>query len=271
MEHIFGAELTEDGIHTRHAADGGYHDVGIDMGILLGHHQPQVVLGRLCLIDEHHRCRPTGGNLTDHLRSDGACRTRDEDAATAEQLADGLHIDLDLSTRQQIFNGNLLELDIIVLRLVIIIAGLPVLHVTIYLDSVLGHEYLHTHTNEKILQVLVLTEVVRTIGRHEHGSDMIVFNHLTQVIFHREHFLTHKLVVTQTTVVGDESLEDEATGGLRTNALCQSNTTTLGTIDQHAQGSVVGSGHIKYCLYQHAHTPHGQGGDNVHEDDLTAC
>ena len=40
MEHVFRPELVEDGIHARFAADSGNHNVRIDMGILLGHHQP---------------------------------------------------------------------------------------------------------------------------------------------------------------------------------------------------------------------------------------
>ena len=98
---------------------------------------------------------------------------------------------------------------------------------------------------------------------------MVVFNHLTQVVFHREHLLTHEIVVTQTTVVGDETFQDEATGRLRADALCQSDTTALGAIDEHAQGSVVGGGHIEDRLHQHTHGPHDQRGNDEHEDNLT--
>ena len=250
MEHVLGPELVEDGVHARLTADGGDHRVRIDIGILLGHHQPDVVLRRLRLVYQHHRCRLTSGNLTDHLGADGACRTRDEDTTAAEHLTHRLHVDLDLLTWQQVFNRNLLQLDFAILRFVFIIGRPPVLHVAVHLDSILRHENLHAHTDEQILQILVLSEVVRSIRRHKHGSDVIVFDHLAQVVFHREHFLTHELIVTQTAVVGDETLQDEATGRLCTDALCQSDATTLCAIDQHTKRTIVGCGHIVDHLHQ---------------------
>ena len=262
MEYVLRTELVEDSVHSRLAANSGDHHMHIDVGELLGHHQPQVVLGCLCLVDQHHSGRLTGGNLSDHLRTNRASRASDEDATTIEQLAHRLHIDLDFGTRQKVFNRHLLQLYLSYFRLLIFFAKF------LDLDSVLSHENLHAQANQQVLQLLVLTEVVRTIRRHEHGTDMIIFNHLPQVVLHRKHLLADKFIMAQATVMGDEALQYETT--LCTNALCQSDATTLCSVDQYTQGIIIGRRHIVDCLHQHTHGPHGHGGNHIHQDDLAS-
>ena len=67
MEHIVRAEALEDTLHVRLVADTRYHRFGRDIRILVLHHQTDIMLRGLCLVDEHHRSRFELSHLTNHL------------------------------------------------------------------------------------------------------------------------------------------------------------------------------------------------------------
>ena len=67
MEHIVGLEASEDILHTLLLTDGSDHSLCLDMRKLLGHHQTDVMLRRLGLVNQHHRSRLELSHLPHHL------------------------------------------------------------------------------------------------------------------------------------------------------------------------------------------------------------
>lgn len=84
MEHVVGTVLREYHIHTSFLAY--RHDNGLcrDVGVLLCHHEADVVLGCFGLVDEYQLCGLELGYLTYYLAADAACRTSDEHVLSLE-------------------------------------------------------------------------------------------------------------------------------------------------------------------------------------------
>ena len=67
MEDIVRTETLEDILHVRLVADTRYHGLGRETRILVLHHQTDIMLWGLCLVDEHHRSWFELSHLTNHL------------------------------------------------------------------------------------------------------------------------------------------------------------------------------------------------------------
>ena len=158
MEHVVGPVLAEDGIHTCDAVDAGDDGLGLDIGEVLGHHQADIVLRGLCLVDEHHVLGLIGRYLAHHLGADTAGRTRDEDGLALEQFSHRLHVNVDLGTGKQVFDGDLLELH----ALNLFVGQLSVLELGLL--GRLGHEDLTAGTYQQVLYLLVVAELLGTKG-----------------------------------------------------------------------------------------------------------
>ena len=78
--------------------------------MVVSHIEAHIVHWGFCLIDKNEFGRLELGNLTRHLGTDTAGRTRDENAFTTEHIADGIEIDLNLFARKEVFDFNLAEL-----------------------------------------------------------------------------------------------------------------------------------------------------------------
>ena len=72
MEHIVRAEGSEHALHACTAADAGHHHFTGNVREFVGHHQADVVLRCLGLVDEHHLGWVEGSHLSDDLGADGA-------------------------------------------------------------------------------------------------------------------------------------------------------------------------------------------------------
>ena len=114
MEHIVGTEGAEHGFHTGLATDAGHDGLALDLREFLGHHETDVVLRGLGLVDEHHRSRLELGHLSHHLTPDRTGRTGDEHALTLQQLFHTLQVDADFLTRQELFDRDLTQLQLTV-------------------------------------------------------------------------------------------------------------------------------------------------------------
>ena len=67
------------------------------------HHQANVVLRRLGLVDKHHLLRLELGNLAHHLATNAACRACDEHTLAMQLVAHRIKVDFDFRARQQVF------------------------------------------------------------------------------------------------------------------------------------------------------------------------
>ena len=84
MEHVVRPERTEDLLHTALTADTRHHHLRLNVREVPRHHQTDIVLGRLGLVDEHHLGRFEGGHLAHHLRTDTTGRTSDQHTRTLQ-------------------------------------------------------------------------------------------------------------------------------------------------------------------------------------------
>ena len=79
MEHIVRTIFPEQGIHTGNPADTRHDDLSLDIRKILVHHQPDIMLWCLRLVNEDHRGRLKVSYLSDHLRTDRTGRACDKD------------------------------------------------------------------------------------------------------------------------------------------------------------------------------------------------
>ena len=63
MEHVVRHVVGEDALHALLLADGGDDGLRADLGEIPRHHQPDVMLRRLCLVYQYH----DGGFIGRHL------------------------------------------------------------------------------------------------------------------------------------------------------------------------------------------------------------
>ena len=88
VEDKLRTETLEYGLHPVLVCDTGDKRGGFHSRIRLAHHQPDVVLGTLRGVDEHHLGRSKRGYLADYLAADASGGTGDKDPGP---LQIGLH------------------------------------------------------------------------------------------------------------------------------------------------------------------------------------
>ena len=77
---------------------------------ILRHHQSDIMLRRLSLVDQHHLGRVELRNLAHHLTTDTTCRTRYQHTLSLHLALHGMQVHLDLIARQQVLNLHLAQL-----------------------------------------------------------------------------------------------------------------------------------------------------------------
>ena len=103
--------------------------------------------------------------------------------------------------------------------------------------GILSHVNLSTSPENNILQILVLTELLRSIRCYENALDIIVLDNLSQIVRDRVYSFTHNLLVLRVLMMRNESFDYVASGALVLDILCQSHTTRHGTIDEHTHST----------------------------------
>ena len=227
MEHVVGLELTEDLLHTALVADTRHHGLRGNLRESLGHHQTNVVLRGLGLVDEHQRSGLELGHLTHDLRTDTTGRTGDQHSLVGEQLGHRLQVHTDLIARQKVLHTHRTQLHGLEVRLVVILRHIR----TVQRLDILGHIDLRTSTDNRILQLLVMTEVLRTVRGHQHGLDVVLLDDLTDILTDGIHLLAHDLLVLRVLMMRDKTLHHITTWTLGLNILGQTDTALHGTID----------------------------------------
>ena len=201
MEHVVWAELTEDCLHAVLLADACHHGVGDDVGIVLFHHQTDVVLWRLCLVYEHHLCGMIDSYLSHHLAAYRASRTGDEHLAAAEQLAHTVHVDLDFFAWQQVLYLHLSHRHLHLCLAILV----PLL-------CALGDVYLKSCLDEEVLQFAVLQEEVVLERTHHHCLYLALAYDGSQVLSGRIDVPSHESFLVVGLAVADVSVDDKLDG-----------------------------------------------------------
>ena len=94
-------------LHTGSIGDAGNDGLAWDIRIVLVHEESNIVHRGLCLIYQNQTGWMVNGNLLHHLGTDTSCCTCNENGATIEELADGIHIYLNLISWQEVFDIHL--------------------------------------------------------------------------------------------------------------------------------------------------------------------
>ena len=158
MEHIVGPELPEDLLHPVFLADTCHDGLSRNLRILILHHQTDIMLRRLCLVDQEQGSRSEIGDLTHHLTADRACRPRNQHTLAFQELFHRLHVDTDFRAGQQLFDAHLFQLQLtIVIRTHLLIPG------KIQFLGILGHQNLGTGTDDDILDFLIVPEIINPV------------------------------------------------------------------------------------------------------------
>ena len=208
MEYIIRTELIEDVVHALLVADGGNHRIGLYIGEVLGHHQADIVLRCLSLVNKHHAGRLVTCYLAHHLRADAACRAGDEYALATKLCTHRIHIDLDFRAGKQVLNADFLQLH----ALIVLIRELAILDAG--LTGLLGHVYLTACTNEQVLYFLVVAELLHTQGADQNGIDVPLLDNIDQVFVSLIDPTAHQQDVLRLLLMRDEPLQDEAARSL---------------------------------------------------------
>ena len=198
VENIVGLKLVEDFLHAVFLANARHHGVRRDVWIFVFHHQADVVLRRLCLVDEHHFRRFVNGNLSHHLRADTSSRPRDEHFFAAEQCANLFHVHFDFVAWQEVFDFHLAELYV----LVDILVFAPSL-------SILGDVDFHAGTDERVLQFAVVDKHFVFERAHENGFDAFVLDDFHDVFLRGIDALAHEALVIVWLGVSDVAFDGE--------------------------------------------------------------
>ena len=226
----------------------------LNVGVLLGHHQADVVLRCLGLVDEHHFCGMVDGNLAHHLRTYRACRACDHHLLAAKECADAFHIYLYLVAGQQVLNLDFAQLHLFLLALV-----------NVPLFGILGDVYLHAQFDEHILKFLVVHEEVVLEGADEQGLDVILDNDGAQVLLCGVDALAHDALLVVGLLVADISLDEEVDGLGVERVVGHGDGTGVGAIDKGVFGGAANDGTVESCLDEHARgAQQGCGGQISH-------
>ena len=165
VEHIVRPELREHLFHALLLRDARHHRVHLDLRPLFPHHQPNFVLRRLSLVNEHHLRRRKLCYLAHHLTADAASRTRNQNLLSFQHLAHALQVHLDLIAWQQVIDAHLFQSDAV--------RGNT-------LGISLRHEYFHAGIRQDALQLLIIAEFRIPLRRNQHSPDAIARQHLVE-------------------------------------------------------------------------------------------
>ena len=233
MEDKVWALLAEDALHALLVGDARHIGVGLDVGEVVEHHQPYVVLRRLGLVDEYELFRFELRHLPHHLRTNASCRAGDKDAPSLEHGPYGPEVYLYLVAWQQVLNLHLMELH--------------ALYVLLVLCPALRHScevYLHALADEHVLQGDIIAELVGLSLTDEHRLDMQVLDVIGQLLLRLVDLLSKQYPAFVVLVMRYEALELELCRLDVPDVLRQTYALVADTVDECAQSFVRAEGHI---------------------------
>ena len=107
MEYIFRLIFLEHFFHSILFSDGCDNGMSFYVWPVLLHHQSDVMLWGFRLINKNHLRWIVRSNLSDHLTSNTACRSSDENSLACKHLTNFLHIHFDFIARKQFIDTYL--------------------------------------------------------------------------------------------------------------------------------------------------------------------
>ena len=253
VEHIVGAEGREDVLHTVLLADAGHHGLGLDVGILVLHHQAYVVLGRLSLVDEHHLGGLIVGYLSHHLWADRTCRTRDQHLLAWEQCTHLLHINLYLVAWQQVFNLHLAHLYVFLL-----------VGVTRPLFNIQRYKNLYASIEKEVLQLAVFHKQVVLQWAHHQALNITFANDGSQIFLCWVDLLAHKALIIVGFAVAYIAINNISHRLCVTTVVGDGNGASMCAIHQGVLGSFAYQRALIHQLYADTCQTHDQGRANIH-------
>ena len=246
MEDVLRPVPAEDGLHMRGVGDAGDYGEALYLRELPGHHQPYVVHGGLCLVDEYHLLGTVNRCLADHFASDGTGGSGDEYPASAELSAYRVHIDLYLVPRQQVLDIHFVQL------LVGYVPAVPDLVVDHHYPDALGDEFIH--------HLGIGPDHVGLERGHEQHLHSLCPEPVGEAFLIEIHRLAHKVHTLHLFPVGNECAERILFVIDRGDALGQSYSAHLRSVYGNGQGSVQMEGVVEQFDH-HPFDPEQQGAD----------
>lgn len=248
MEDVVGTELGEDLLHVVLVGNAADNGVTRYVGELTCHHKADVVHGGLCLVDEYHGRGTVEGNLAHHLGTYGAGGAGDEDDLAVEQLANGVHVDLNLVTWQEVFNVNLLKLD------------MREFAVAVPLFGCWHHHDAYSCGKELVDHLVVLAEEGALEGGDKEGLDAKVLHTCGDAFMVEVNLSAKEGGILHLLPIRDEGLQTVflfLDGG---EALGKGDASCLGAVDGY-RDSIVGMEIVIHPLYDNTFHPHEHGGN----------
>ena len=258
MENIIGAVGLENLFHAGFIGNAGDDSVGLDFRPVEVHHQPDVVLRSLRLVDQNQFRWMIDGNLSHHFRTDAACRTRYHDFLSTQETADSVHVYMDLFAWKQVLNTDFLELHV---GIIVVLAPLLLTRSHVNPDA---------KSQKDVLQCLVITETLVLQGRNQDCLDVQLPDAVRKVIIHHKNLRSHEDTPFDGRVMCYKTLQQETARPLATDDLRQTNATVLHTVDECALSLVRIEQDIVDRLRQDAERHHADGCDKIHGCNLPA-
>ena len=167
VEDIIRTEGAENVFHTGASVHAGNYHLAGDIREILGHHQANVMLRGFGLVQKHHLLRFELRHLLHDFQADGTGRTRDKDAFTGKEFPDGLHVHADFRAGQEVFHTHLPQLH----TFNFFVGEGAVFHAGFL--GLMRHEDLAACSDDDILDLLVLAELVHAERAHENGLNAL--------------------------------------------------------------------------------------------------
>lgn len=170
MKDVFGTVLGEDSLHTVLLAYGGHDGLDVEVTVVSGHIEADVVHRGLSLIYEDEFDGSKLGYLSSHLTADGSCCTGDEDAFAFEHCTYGFHIDLDFLSGKKVLDLHFLELVVGEIGLAVPFFGLR------------HHHDFDACFNKGINECGAVGESLGLDGRDKEGFNGLLFNYINYFV-----------------------------------------------------------------------------------------
>ena len=241
MEHEFRLERLEDILHPDRLADTRHYGLGIHPGEFPGHHQADVVLGGLGLVDKHHCRRLELRHLTHDLAAYGTRRAGNKHPLALELFRNHSHIHSYLLARQQVLDIHGLEVP---------------RHACFPLIGGRHHVNLCPGGYNIILQHGIGSELLGTERRHKHRLHVESLDDGCNIGVRRIYLLAHKARITKRRVVGDEAFQAEAYGLFAAYALGEGDASGLDAENHRILSVIRLEISVIHIFYTHAHHPH---------------
>ena len=195
MEYVFRTMVFEYLLHESLVGDASDYSFVLDISKLASHCQAYRVHRSLSLVDKGEFGRLVYSHLTHHFRTDRTGSTGYEHALAPKHSANGIHIHLNLLTRQQVF-------DFYLMQMIVCQVGFAV-----PLFSCRHHHDLDASLYKLINHGLIFAESLRLQRRHEQHLDMLISHQLSNALLVYEYLLAEYISLTHIIAIADECLK----------------------------------------------------------------